>query len=60
MTGSSAWDFVFPVFRKDSSRAAHPGLLGQGRAQREAKGRSLAAADVMRQPVPAFLLRLAC
>jgi len=33
------------VLREDPSRAAHPDPTGQGRAQREAKGRSLAAAD---------------
>jgi hypothetical protein len=39
------WGFILPVVREDPSRAAHPGPTGQGRAQREAKGRSLAAAD---------------
>jgi len=56
MIGSSAWDFVLPVFREDHSRAAHPGMPGQGRAQREARGRSLAAAAGMRQPIPASFI----
>jgi len=36
--------FILPVLREDPSRAAHPGPTGQGRAQREAGGRPLAAA----------------
>ena len=39
------WGFILPVLREDPSRAAHPGPAGQGRAQREARGRTLAAAD---------------
>jgi len=37
-------------FGKTPPGAAHPDPPGQGRAQREAEGRSLAAADGMRQP----------
>ena len=45
MAGSSWLGFHPPCVREDPSRAPHPGPPGQGRAQREAGGRSLAAAD---------------
>jgi hypothetical protein len=45
MCPASAWGFRPPVFLEDNSRVTRPGPPGQGCAQREAKGQSLAAAD---------------